>query len=971
MKSRKKLYGPNGGLFKTVLMVCAVAGSVQALAADEIDGKALEEVTVTGSNIQRGLSNLTSSAPVVEVGSEIIEGVGSISIEDVLNRVPSVTSELTASSNNVSIGGFASNVGVSSTSLRNLGSARTLVLVNGRRYVSGVSANSGYGVDLNTIPTSMIERVDVLTGGQSAIYGSDAIAGVINIITKKDFEGVELNAFGALSKDGGAERGNVDFSFGKNFDRGNAWFSIGLAEQKELRSSKRDFSSHELRFLDDDGDGVRESIAVRDGPAHVPGAALFAGNVAVFGDGSDFNINQPLLDGDFNPLGDTDYDNQNAGRYLVSPFDRFHVASGVTFDISDKSSAEFEVNFAHTTGSTILEPAPLSVVGDVFKVGAGGTTNIDVATSPYFVGSRAGGRLLTALGDTTSLDGARTFRRLSEFGDRAVTNTRDVFRVAGIYNYEFNDDLLLKTSVVYGITSQSQKNSGDVYLGHIRNALSIESDGEGGYQCQDVVARAQGCVPVNPFNTADSLAGKAGITGFSQEAIDYIKIDTGQTAEIKQTVLTSVLSGDLPFAITSVPIGFAAGVEYREEKATETPDSFRQLGLSRDLAVTAIDGEFDVIDVFSEIYAPVTDWLNVGLAARYGDYSTIGEAITYRFGLDSPINDMVFLRASFSRSVRAPNINDLFSTGVTGVAGDNVDACNGITADTPGNIAENCRSIDAINKRVTTDGSFTLVASEANNTRLLETGSLDLEEETADAITAGVVLTPLDSFSVSVDYYNIEIENGIDRVGADVFVDRCYNVTPAAFDATCGGNLIRDTIDGPILNLRSTLINVGTIKTSGLDFEVAYAQDNFNVSFLANYLNKYDVTDVAGKVEKFEGRPQFPELRFTVTGSYDVTERMNIFGQLRYRGETEAFLGDAHDYSEDLNTLDSVVYMDVRASFQAHDMISLYIGSNNLFDTQPDILVRGSIASTIGTNTEPRAYDVIGRQVFAGVKLTF
>jgi outer membrane receptor protein involved in Fe transport len=528
--------------------------------------------------------------------------------------------------------------------------------------------------------------------------------------------------------------------------------------------------------------------------------------------------------------------------------------------------------------------------------------------------------------------------------------------------------MLLKSSAVYGITSQQQNNSGDVSLTQIRNAVTIEEDGNGGYQCADPAARIEGCVPVNPFSTVDSLAGQAGITGFSPEAMEYIGIATGQTGKTEQLVLSSVLSGELPYAISDEEMGFAVGAEYRKEKAEEIPDSFRQLGLARDSAIEPIKGSFDVFEVYGELFAPVTDWLNVSLAARVGNYSTVGTTSTYRLGLDAPINDMVRFRASQSRSVRAPNISDLFSVGSTSVAGTDTDACNGTSNSGTDNISINCASIAAIADRMAADpnGEFNLVGSEANNTSLRQTGNLELKEETADSFTLGVVFTPIESLSVSLDYYDIEIEDGIARVTPAVSVDRCHDVSPSEFDASCGGNLVRDVNDGPILHLRSTLINADTISTSGLDVEVAYIKDDLNVRFLANYLNGYDVETTTGS-EAFVGRPQFPEFRYTVNANYTFAENYNLFAQVTYRDETQAYL-DETNLSDDLNTLDAVFNMNVRASYQINDSLNVYIGSNNLLDQQPDILPRGAAA---GTNTEPRAYDVIGRQVFAGVKFAF
>jgi len=958
---------------RTALSICIAAlVSPSVMAAEDVNEKEaeVERIIVTGSNIFKGSANVTSSAPITEIGSEVIEGIGAISIGEALSKVPSVTSAANGSTGNVSVGGGAGDIGVATAALRNLGAERTLVLVNGRRYVSGVSANNGYGVDLNSIPTAIIERVDVLTGGQSAIYGSDAIAGVINIITKKDFDGFEINAMGSTA-DKGAEKTNIDFTYGKNFDAGNAWVSGGFTNQNVLMSRDRDFAANELRFLDTTGDGLSDSLAVRNGPNHVDGAFLGYGDVNIFGNGDTFNTNQPLLDSNYNRIGETDYDNQHAGRTIVTPYERFTIASGVTFDISDKATAEFELNYTSTTASTAIEEAPIDVNGNLFRTGAGGTNPIDVATSPYFVGSKAGDLLLAEMlknGSDTNLSNVRTNRRLWEFGERGVNNSRDTFRVAGSYSYLFDNDMEWKTSGTYGVTNSSYVMTGETFLPNMREAVTIESDGNGGYQCANELARIEGCVPVNPFSTEDSLAGQAGIVGFSQAAMDYIQIDASQIGKVEQTVITSVVSGELDYAIGDDNMGFAAGVEYRKEEAIETPDSFRQMGLARGPSVQKIEGKFDVVEAFGELYVPVADWLNISLAGRVANYSTVGTTFTYRLGLDAPINDWVRFRASQSSSVRAPNISDLFASGASSVGPTTTDACNGTSNTGTSNIDKNCASIPAIAARMAANGGeFILAGSELNNTQVTKTGSEDLQEETANSLTLGAVFTPLDNLSISVDYYDIEIEDGIATVSAPTYVERCHDVAPSNFDATCGGNLTRDVNSGPILFLTSTPINADTISTNGIDVEVAYSpMDELTLNFNANFLGDYTQETVGG-VEEFAGRVQYPDMNLTANASYDITEAFNLFAQLTYRSETEAYL-DNTSFTEDLNTMDAVTYVDIRASYQINDAVNVYVGSNNLLDQQPDILVRGA---SIGTNTEPRAYDVIGRTIFAGVKLTF
>ena len=964
----------------TALSLSLTAISLPAISfaqdQDDAEDMVLEEVIVTGSYIKRE-SNATSSAPISQYGSDVIEGLAAVAVGEVLNTFPQVTVQSNGDGfNTIPFGAGTANIGVSSVSMRNLGSARTLVLLNGRRYVSGVSANTGYGVDLNSIPTSMIERIDVLTGGQSAIYGSDAVAGVINIITKKNLDEGIVNAMVSFSEDGGAERRNFDFTYGKDFDAGNAWVSVGYADVDTLYSRDRDFSSWELRFLDTDGDGVRESIARRDGPAHVPGARLAAGTgsnrIDVFGDGSAFNTNQPLLDSNFNPLGDSDYSNQHGPRRVVAPFERFYVASGITFEVSDRSRAEFEMNYSRVTAESNHEPIPLDVNGNVFRTGQGGIPTIDIATSPYFVGSSAGSQLISALNASgitdTNLRNIQTALRPIEFGNQAVDVSRDTFRVAGAYIIDFDNGMSLDSSAVYGITSNTIRKTGDVNILAFREAITIEADGNGGYQCADPTARSLGCVPVNPFRTSDSLAGQAGVVGFSQEALDYIAINTGQTGEIEQFVVNSVLSGELPWTVVeSSPMQFAVGLEYRKEDAIETPDPFTQSGNARDVRILAIEGDFDVASAFGEVFLPVADWLDISLALRYGDYSTVGGTTSYRLGFDMPINEKIRFRASQSRSVRAPNVNDLFSNGVPSVADPSTDVCNGVDATTTGDVAVNCRSIAAIANRIATEGSFTLEASEGNNTLVVSGGSQTLDEEAADSYTIGAVFTPTPNWLISLDYYDIKIEDAIATVSAPILVDRCYNVAPGDFDEACDGTVVRDPSSGPILHIYATTFNADEIRTSGLDAEVNWVNDSWRVQLLANFLDKYEVTDGSGNLEVFDGRPRFPDIRLTLNASWDVTDRWNLFSQLRWRDETKAYLGD-NDFSDDLNTLDSVFYLDLRANYRITDSLQAYVGINNTFDQEPDILVRGASG---GTNTDTSVYDVIGRQYFIGANFRF
>lgn len=949
---------------KTALIMCIAAANGQLWAetqSNDKSGLALEEVVITGSHIRK--DNFSSSSPVNIVSSETIEGVGAVNMGELLSRVPSVSGDVTGTSVNVNV---PQSSGVSTTALRNLGSSRTLVLVNGRRYVSGLSAGAGYGVDLNTIPTTMIERVDVLTGGQSAAYGSDAVAGVINIITKTDFEGVQINTQLSQSSEGDREKQDFDITAGKNFDGGNVWFSFGHSNDEGLLSRDRKFSEYSRRSIDTDGDGKFDTLAF-EGSSFIPGTRLIGGGLSIKGDGSPFNGGRDIAT--------TDRLNFNEFRSLVIPLKRNFAAAGLNLDLSEKSKATFEINYARVESRARFEPIPFSVVNDAFKVNRGGTTGIDLTTHPLWVGSSAGTQLVAA--GVTSLDDVTTFRRTVELGDRGSGNTRTTFRFAGAFDYEFDNGLLFNMYGTYGVTEQVQTDFGDINLERARQGLNIESDGNGGYQCADEIARLSGCVPYNPFNTVDSLAGQAGIVGFSPEAVDYLSAAVGLEGSVEQLVFSSVLSGDLPIELSNGNVSFAAGVEYRKEQGSETPDGLRQKGITRGYRILPTNGDFDVVDVFGELYVPITEKLNLDIAVRSGDYSSVGRTTTWKVGLDAPLNDSVRVRAAQATAVRAPNISDLFG-GRVAQAYLVDDPCDGITATETGNTADNCRSIAAIQNRITNDGAFNLTQVESQNTSTFNQGSEDVKEETAESTTIGVVFTPsaVENLAIAVDYYMIEIEDAIRIPNGTTILNRCHSVSTGSFDPTCGGLVFRDPNSGPVLDISATANNEDIIETSGIDLDISYLFEelgpgSLNVSFTANFLTKYEITGLDGDVQDKKGEILYPEVRFNTSLSYDLND-FNVFAQIRYQGETkDRNDNESNPHNNNLNDIDSVMYVDLRGSYKINDTFQVYVGANNLFDEEPADLGFTHQYNEQGTNTNGTAFDVTGRQIYTGLKMTF
>ncbi|MCH2055531.1 MAG: TonB-dependent receptor [Thalassotalea sp.] len=940
----------NKKFMKTMLAIGISAAATNAVAfapEQAVQEADIEKIIVTGSHIRKG--DFESASPIKVMDSQDIEGVGAVNIGDLLAKVPSIVGDTTSASSNIS----GQDSGLNTVALRNLGSSRTLVLVDGKRYVSGMSVGSGYGVDLNTIPTTMIQRVEVLTGGQSAAYGSDAVAGVVNIIMKKNFDGVAFNARTGQSSRGDKKNSDIEFTVGKNFDEGNAWFSFGYSDDDGLMASDRDYARVHKSAVDNDGDGLLDT-AQFVGSSHILSGRI--GNYK--GDGTPFVRTADVET--------SDAFNFHEYRSMLTPLKRTFAASGLSLELNDVSRVNFTANYARVESRARFEPIPLDTRNNIFKLDKGGTTGIEIATHPWFAGTDLGNALL-ADGITHLDDVSLTFRRLYEFGDRGAENVRDTFRIAGEYEYDINDYNYLTVSATYGVTDQNQTNHGDINLDRARYALDVEDDGYGGYQCADEIARINGCVVFNPFS----------LNGISPEAVQYLAADTNIVGSIEQFVLSSVVAGELDYSLSSSldNIGFAAGVEYREEKGQETPDPLRQAGIVRGAAIAKTKGSFDVIDIFAEVHVPLLEQLNLNAAVRVGDYSSVGRTMNWTLGLDAPLTDSFRLRGAVATAVRAPNVSDLFAGG-TATAAVVTDPCNGVDASGSTNIDINCRSISAIQNRIDSDGAFILTQVESQNTSGLLSGSEDVNEEKADTITLGAVYTPesIQGLQMSIDYYDIEIDDAIAKTDRTVILIRCYSVDPSQFDPECGGKVRRDGRSGAALEVNAASGNENIIATSGIDIDVSYettlADGSLYVGFAANYLDKYDITGKeSGDTQNLAGEVLFPELRFNVNASYTYDD-FNVYWQLRYWDATK----DRNDntiMTEELNSVGSQMYNDIRFSYTFNENTNAYFGISNVFDKQPPLLTANHKYQQQGTLTNGTAFDLTGRAFYAGIKLNF
>jgi len=636
-----------------LILLIAGTSSTVLYAEDDV----IEEIVVTGTRIKR--SNLESSAPLTVIDSADLLATGTTNVAEYINKMPQSVATLN-SSNTV----FHSAVsGINVTDLRLLGEDRTLVLVNGRRFVSGMAPGSGYAVDLNAFPTSTIDRIEILSGGVSAIYGSEAIAGVVNIITKQDFEGVSVNVQSGETNHGGSTRNDVDVMIGGQFgDRGHGWIAFGYSDDNGLKSTDRDFSSLDLVTYD-------EMLFTPDTPKHwgflgssFGPAGSYAG---VLGTGTPL---RPGVDDQAN----SDLYNRSSARTLSIPTERRFAAANLSYDVNERTTAWMELNWSLVETRSIFEPTPLDlydVVFDADKFASAGPNPVnglrfcddpnddgdmsdavdcppghDIATSLLMPQLLKDTLLSFGLTDLNQIGVNGTGRRLIEFGPRGFDVDRTTLRVAAGLDYEMKNGWELSVFYNFGRTDQDQIDDGLVNVERALIALDVELAADGSVQCRSAVARADGCAPYNPF----------GAGTITPEAINYLKAPGTFQAIVEQENIAITLTGDTSIDLPGGPLAFAVGYEYREEFGFDTPGALSILGAASAPQQGPTSGKFDVDEYFGEVRLPLLENVEVSVAARAGDYSTVGNIGTWMIGIDARIIESLRLRTTYSESVAHP-----------------------------------------------------------------------------------------------------------------------------------------------------------------------------------------------------------------------------------------------------------------------------------------------------------------------------
>ncbi|EZP83734.1 TonB-dependent receptor [Novosphingobium resinovorum] len=947
-----------------------------------------DAITVTGTRITipNGFDNPN---PVVSVTAATIEQSGRTNITEFLSQSPALLGSrraIDSAGSNLPNGQLT---GVNLLNLRNLGTARTLVLVDGRRHVAGYPGTAS--VDTNTIPTDLIESVDVLTGGVSAIYGADGVSGVVNFIMKKDFEGLRIRGQNTISQRGDAGEKFLAATAGTNFDDGKGNITLAYEFNKTDRFSQRKRLNYgktgpTWSFVRNPADGAPGST--RDDP-NVPDRVLmnnlrwadssmggaididFDGVPDYTGEGNPYDLGTYVPGTAFTVGGDSTPRDSYYGDY--TPFLRRHIVNVMGhYEVSPALNFYAEAKYVRSKAYTFAQPTY-----DFYT---------ELFADNYYLNERFG---------ANAPDGALVSRDNFDFGIRRSELNRELWRTVVGANGELSSHLKYDASFVFGQSTQRATASGDRILDRYSAALDAVSDGNGGVTCRinlpgqtEIMGNSFGspfysgapltfqpgqCVPLNVLGNGSP----------SPEALAFILATHTDYARLRQYVGSASISGDTGgfFELPGGPIGFAVGLEYRKESSLQIPSYYTQNGFLADSAQATIDGgSYDVKEAYAEIRlpilldAPLAHELSLGGALRVSDYSTVGTNTAWNVnGTYAPIADVSF-RGTYSVSVRAPNITELFA-GTSGGYEFITDPCG------PERIAEgkaprqaNCTAAltaAGLTPQQIIDFNPADDQTSPQNSSLLGTqgGNPNLSEEKAKTWTAGVVLRPsfLKGFTLSADWYNIRISKAINYSTAQDIVDLCYD-QPTLQNQYCS-LITRSGTTGYINGFSVVPQNVASYKTAGLDLNLQYrleaspAVGSFLFSLVGNYLNKLEFVPSLGAVAQNElDSSAYPAPKFSAT--FDLTWIKGPFSLnygINWWDKTRRVTREQQAANPDYLPSQYIWYKEkweheLYASYNVDDRFTIYGGVNNLFDTKPDV---GAVAYPISA---------VGRSFFMGVK---
>ena len=1030
-----------GTLLSSALLATSAQAQITLGEDGELDNELIQdEIVVTGSRIQN--ANIIASSPVTTLDEGIFERRGVVDAVDVLNRLPSVVAAQNSNSSNGA-------TGTSSINLRGLGTNRNLVLIDGVRLGPGTPTVSS--ADLNQVPTPLLDRVEIVTGGASAVYGSDAIAGVTNFVLRRDFNGAEINAqygfylddndnefardvLNASSTDGIAPRStqldgetfDVSAVIGTDFadGRGNIAAFGRYVDQNAVLQGTRDIGRCALLDLGRNpgpiAGGNASCLGSNFGPfpttltlptileTNAAGDPLqfLANDMGMFVDaagnvvdvanavlapaGAEFTRPRPLPGSTAGTVslndagviprdpatgeiitGATNAYNFNPTNFYLRPVERLQGGFLSNFELNDNAELYLDGFFFRNT--TDAQIAPSATFGEIQQV------NCD---NPFLTPELVD-TICTSRGfGPTDLASVQINRRFVEGGGRNTLIELNNVRFKGGVRGDVGDSgFAYDVFGQYSETSQTRTNTNDGDINLLQEALLVSPDGT-------CTSGDPTCLPLNLFGTGP----------VDPEALASVLTPTINTGEVTQTILGATLQGEVagfqsPFANTAAAI--LVGGEYRKDKLRSQPDSILIVGGSTGLGGPSnpVDGVSEVYEAFAEVGIaliedmPFVENLSFTGQYRYSDYSFENgiagglqadglSTDTYSAGLSwTPVDDLR-IRGQYQRAVRAPNVFELFSPQSLALF-DDEDPCTGPVPAAP---LANCVASGL-------DPSlYGLVAEDAGQLQQLTGGSVVLQPEQSDTYTVGAVIRPaaITGLSLSVDYFNISVDDFIDSIPPQSILDGCLTGTP---DPTFCNLITRDALGGLQVDgfVTATEQNIASREVEGIDGSVSYDfdLDNFGLGEVGGLRLDYNGTYYFGlENTPFPGEEavdcvgNYGGACASVTGSL-LAEYQHLasigftsnFGPTfdftwRYIGGFDGLDGQTEDNFA--NSFGDENFFDAAVGFSAMDVADFRIGVNNVFDNDPPF---GDFRFTNNGNTFPATYDSIGRYVFAGVKV--
>jgi len=904
-----------------------------------------DTIVVTGSRIAK--KSLTSNSPITTIDGSKFNVSAQTNIVSELQAMPAFVPSRSPTSGDNS--GFTGSF----LDLRGLGRGRTLTLVNGRRWLNSISDG---GVDVSTIPPELVSRVDVVTGGASATYGSDAVAGVVNIMLRDDFDGLEFSSQTGLTDRGESTNYRFALTGGGSFneDKGHATFHMSYDKSIELEAANRRFLNPEVTNIG--GRLVPDSFAL------YPSATFFLDEDGR--SGAFFGADGELIDadGNFNLIPENALNNGGASSRLQGPAEKIQVYAKLDYELSERVKVYMEGTFIHEKIGVETEPE-LRVL------------EFDIPINNPFIGPNTRAFLADFDEDGDGFFQVPLGREFAELGELTESNNRDSFRVMAGFEVDLGEGWIVDTNAVY---SQSNFSIGfNNYSDNSRLAAGLNVvDGPNGPQCAVETVNGQICVPVNIFAEG----------GISAEAADFIRSNGIFAGNNTDLTVTSAVTGEL-FDLPAGPVGVAFGLEYRKNTASETPDDvlIRANGVMPRLApfeVSLVQKE-----AFAEAIVPLIEgesffeYLGLELGARYTDFSTGANAWTIKALAEWAPIEQVRIRGGIQRATRAPNAFEL------GGGDSDVGFYNGI--DDPcftgealtGDRRTSCIA-NGVPAAIVDAGTF---APELATLRFTFFGNPDLEPEKAKTFTIGAVIQdlPIEGLNFTVDYFDIKLNNVVTYVSDGFIFEQCYD------NGTSGTNFLcdkvgRDPVSGLITVLDGGPINAGSRRVSGIDFGANYGLDfeafdknnRLDFNLVVSRLIKHTLTPIAERPDEVDSCAGFygPVCQTPLAkwkASFDVAWTHGpLTTALTWtwigKSTDDAVLYDPEFLPELARTsIPATSYVDLNAVWEMNDKLELRAGIENLLDQKPTIVGN----DRAGGNFFQGMYDAIGRRFFAGIRV--